>query len=174
MSFVILEAIQLRMLKTWLLFASLHYPAIPYSWKASSWSITLWAHLPIIRTCMYLAYVHFYMQFESSKLLGILYCHVFGGIVLLLHRATSTINRITYLPWSDSDLAELRKVTPLPQEFEDPNGLPQLSTKQRSNILNWMRPYDICDNPRMVHLISSFSIKQVSKSNPQVNVVPVY
>lgn len=80
----------------------------------------------------------------------------------MLHRATSTINRITYLPWSDSDLAELRKVTPLPQEFEDPDGLPQLSTKQRSSIMNWMRPYDICDNPRMVHLISSFSIKQVS------------
>jgi hypothetical protein len=85
-------------------------------------------------------------------------CHL---ICIMLHRATSTVNRITYLPWSDSDLAELRKVTPLPQEFEDPNGLPQLSTKQRSSILNWMRPYDICDNPRMVHLISSFSIKQV-------------
>lgn len=80
------------------------------------------------------------------------------------HRATSTINGITYLPWSDSDLAELRKVTPLPQEFEDPNGLPQLSSKQRSSILNWMRPYDICDNPRMAHLISSFSIKQVMYS----------
>ena len=133
----------------------------------------MYLHVPC-RGLMFWLYMHFFMQFELSKLWGILHCHVLRGIVLLLHRATSAINRITYLPWSDSDLAELRKVTPLPQEFEDPNGLPQLSTKQRSNILNWMRPYDICDNPRMVHLISSFSIKQVSIVNPQVNVVPVY
>ena len=79
-----------------------------------------------------------------------------------IYRATSTINRITYLPWSDTDLAELRKITPLPQEFEDPCGLPKLADKQRSNIMGWMRPYDICDNPKMIHLISSFSIKQVS------------
>ena len=82
--------------------------------------------------------------------------------VQLFCRATSTINGITYLPWSDSDLSELRKITPLPQDFEDPKGLPQLSMKQKSNFMGWMRPYDICDNPEMVHLISSFSIKQVN------------
>ena len=77
-------------------------------------------------------------------------------------RATSTINGVTYLPWSDSDLAELKKITPLPQEFEDPKGLLRLSRKQNSSLMDWMRPYDICDNPRMIHLVSSFSIKQVS------------
>ena len=41
-------------------------------------------------------------------------------------------------------------------------GLPRLSDKQKLNFMGWMRPYDICDNPKMVHLISSFSIKQVS------------
>lgn len=59
-------------------------------------------------------------------------------------------------------MAELRKITRLPQEFEDPCGLPKLSEKQRSSIMGWMRPYDICDNPKMIHLISSFSIKQAS------------
>ena len=114
--------------------------------------------IPTNHTCTYTLqrsntlYVHFFKQ-----IIG------YSGIVQLLYRATSTINRITFVPWSDSDLAELRKVTPLPQEFEDPNGLPQLSSKQKSNFMGWMRPYDICDNPRMVHLISSFSIKQVNE-----------
>ena len=66
-----------------------------------------------------------------------------------------------YLPWSDLDLVDLRKVTPLPQEFEDPAGLIRLSDKQRARLKGWVRPYDICDNPHMVHLISSFTIKQV-------------
>ena len=78
-------------------------------------------------------------------------------------RATSSINGVTYLPWSDADLAELRKISPLAQDFEDPNGLLRLSDKQRAQFSSWMRPYDISDSPKMISLISSFSIKQVSK-----------
>ncbi|XP_064402282.1 calpain-7-like isoform X2 [Halichondria panicea] len=75
-------------------------------------------------------------------------------------RATSSINGVTYFPLSDMDLTDLRRITPLPQDFEDPCGLIRLSDKQRSRLKAWVRPYEICDNPMMVHLISSFAIKQ--------------
>lgn len=75
-------------------------------------------------------------------------------------RASSVINGITYLPWNDADLSELRVVSPIASNFNDPNGLPLLSTKQRDSFECWMRPEDICQLPTMVHLISSFTIKQ--------------
>jgi len=77
------------------------------------------------------------------------------------HRATSVINGVTYLPWSDADLSELRIVSSLPQDYKDPVGLIPLATKQKAQLGGWMRPHDICDNPKMVHLISSLTIKQV-------------
>lgn len=73
----------------------------------------------------------------------------------------SSINGVTYLPWVDSDLAELRKISPIAQDFEDPNGVLRLSDKQKPHFSGWLRPFDISDSPRMIHLISSFSIKQV-------------
>jgi len=75
-------------------------------------------------------------------------------------RATSVINGVTYLPWSDADLSELRIVSSLPQDYKDPVGLIPLATKQKAQLGGWMRPHDICDNPKMVHLISSLTIKQ--------------
>ena len=68
---------------------------------------------------------------------------------------------MTYLPWSDADLAELRKISAIAQDFEDPNGLLRLSDKQKAHFGGWHRPYDLSDSPKMIHLISSFSIKQV-------------
>jgi hypothetical protein len=77
------------------------------------------------------------------------------------YRATSTINGVVYLPWSDADLAELRKVSAISQDFEDPTGLLKLSEKQKRHFQDWQRPFDLSESPKMIHLISSFSIKQV-------------
>ena len=82
-------------------------------------------------------------------------------------RATSSINGVTYLPWSASDLVELRKVSPLAQDFDDPDGLIRLSDQQRKHFHGWLRPFDISDSPKMIHIISSLSIKQVSKDESQ-------
>lgn len=76
-------------------------------------------------------------------------------------RATSRINGVTYLPWSDADLADLKGINRLSQDFEDPCGLIRLSDKQRARLKGWVRPSDICENPQMVYLISSLTIKQV-------------
>ena len=78
-----------------------------------------------------------------------------------LYRTTSKINGVVYYPWSDLDLSELRTVSALPMDFCDPDGLIKLSEKQKSRLAGWMRPGEICENPKMAHLISSFSIKQV-------------
>ena len=66
-----------------------------------------------------------------------------------------------YIPWSDADLAKLRAVSPIAQDFCDPDGLLPLAAKQKSNFHAWMRPHELCELPKMVHLISSFTIKQV-------------
>ena len=84
--------------------------------------------------------------------------------VWVLCRATSRINRCVYPPWSDADLAVLRAVSPIAQDFCDPDGLPGLAAKQKSHFQGWMRPHELCDLPKMVHLISSFSIKQVDST----------
>ena len=43
----------------------------------------------------------------------------------------------------------------------DPDGLPKLSEKQRRHLDHWVRPDDICEDPKMVYLVSSFTVKQV-------------
>ena len=43
----------------------------------------------------------------------------------------------------------------------DPDGLPKLSEKQRRYLDHWVRPDDICEDPKMVYLVSSFTVKQV-------------
>lgn len=46
-------------------------------------------------------------------------------------------------------------------DFIDPDGLPPLAEKQKARLAGWLRPGEICENPKMAHLISSLSIKQV-------------
>jgi len=82
-------------------------------------------------------------------------------ITMSVFRATSSINGVVYLPWSELDLIELRRISPIAQDFEDPAGLIRLSDKQKSSFSGWLRPHDICDSPKMINLISSLSIKQV-------------
>ena len=83
-----------------------------------------------------------------------------------IHRATSVINDVTYPPWDDADLSELRTVSALPQDYKDPAGLVSLANKQKAQFGAWMRPHEICDHPKMVHLISSLTIKQVCSLIP--------
>ena len=85
-----------------------------------------------------------------------------------IHRATSVINGVTYPPWNDADLSELRTVSALPQDYKDPAGLISLASKQKAQFGAWMRPHQICDHPKMVHLISSLTIKQVCSQGLRV------
>lgn len=80
---------------------------------------------------------------------------------LITHRATSEINGVTYPPWSNTDLSELRSVSALSEDYEDPMGVISLSSEQKTRLGTWMRPHEICDHPKMIHLISSLTIKQV-------------
>ena len=50
----------------------------------------------------------------------------------------------------------------------DPDGLPKLSEKQRRHLDHWVRPDDICEDPKMVYLVSSFTVKQVMSINVTV------
>jgi calpain-7 len=79
---------------------------------------------------------------------------------MLYHRTNSKINGVVYVPWAKGDLAELRTVSSLPMDFTDPDGLIRLADKQKARLAAWQRPGEICENPKMFHLISSFSIKQ--------------
>ena len=80
---------------------------------------------------------------------------------LITHRATSEINGVTYPPWNNTDLSELRSVSALSEDYEDPMGVISLSSEQKTRLGAWMRPHEICDHPKMIHLISSLTIKQV-------------
>ncbi len=46
-------------------------------------------------------------------------------------------------------------------DYCDPDGIPRLAEKQKTRLGGWIRPGEICENPKMAHLISSLSIKQV-------------
>ena len=45
--------------------------------------------------------------------------------------------------------------------YADPDGLPALADKQKSQLQGWVRPDDICDDPKMIKMVSSMAIKQV-------------
>ena len=87
---------------------------------------------------------------------------VYTCIYTFVYRATSRINNVVYFPWNEADLAALRAISPIAQDFCDPVGLPPLAAKQKSHFQAWMRPHELCELPKMVHLISSFTIKQVT------------
>ena len=44
----------------------------------------------------------------------------------------------------------------------DPDGLPALADKQKAQLQGWVRPDDICDDPKMIKMVSSMAIKQAS------------
>ena len=91
---------------------------------------------------------------------------VSGGVLdqflnLNTRRATSEINGVTYPPWNNADLSEFRSVSALSEDYEDPVGVISLSSEQKTRLGAWLRPHEICDHPKMIHLISSLTIKQV-------------
>ena len=56
-------------------------------------------------------------------------------------------------------------MSPLPMDYKDPDGLPALAEKQKSRLKGWLRPTELCEDPKMVYLISSFTIKQVREGD---------
>ncbi|GAB6032708.1 calpain 7, variant 2 [Chamberlinius hualienensis] len=77
-------------------------------------------------------------------------------------RLTSVINGREYVPWLSVDLRE-RFAYPLP--FSDKDGKLVLSPKQQSQFLKWVRPEEICQNPKMIEIIDYYSIKQTVVSD---------
>ena len=70
---------------------------------------------------------------------------------------TSIINGREYVPFMSVDLQE-RFAYPLP--FTDGGGRLHLSPKQRKNFKEWARPSDLYENPKMIEVVSCYSIKQ--------------
>ena len=80
-------------------------------------------------------------------------------------KGTSNINGRVYLPWQEADLSELIDYRQFADCFNDPDGLPALAAKQSSLLHGWFRPGDICDEPKMVYMVTSASIKQTIVSD---------
>ncbi len=47
----------------------------------------------------------------------------------------------------------------------DKHGLLELSAKQRNRLKSWARPHEFMTDPKMIMLVSSFSIKQTLVSD---------
>lgn len=77
-------------------------------------------------------------------------------------RHTSHVNNRVFPPWMHVDLNE-RFAYRIP--FSDPGGNLALAPKQKSKFASWVRPSDICQDPKMIYAVSSFSIKQTIVSD---------
>jgi len=75
---------------------------------------------------------------------------------------TSYVNGKIYPPWLDVDLKE-KFAYKIP--FSDPDGKLALAPKQKNRLSEWVRPQDLCENPKMIYAVSSFSIKQTIVSD---------
>ncbi|KAF9166946.1 calpain 7 [Actinomortierella ambigua] len=77
---------------------------------------------------------------------------------LAVLKKTMIINNKVYHPWSDTDVRDLFLRDKGP--FVDPDGMLPLSEKQLAKFGAWKRASQICENPKMICLISSTSIVQ--------------
>ncbi|XP_063536110.1 calpain-7-like [Cydia strobilella] len=79
-------------------------------------------------------------------------------------RQTSNINNNCFLPFMDIDLSE-RFQYAIP--FEDRASELKLSSKQASEFDHWVRPHEICSDPKMIvgDHVDCFSIKQTIVSD---------
>lgn len=72
-------------------------------------------------------------------------------------RRSSRINGVDYVPFLKVDLHERFA---FPQPFEDSFGTLKLAPKQAKHLARWARPSEIMSDPKMVVVLSYFSIKQ--------------
>ncbi|KAF9976702.1 calpain 7 [Actinomortierella ambigua] len=77
---------------------------------------------------------------------------------LAVLKKTMVINNKVYHPWSDADVRDLFLSEKGP--YVDPDGMLALSEKQLAKFGAWKRASQICENPKMICLISSTSIVQ--------------
>lgn len=77
-------------------------------------------------------------------------------------RKTSLINGREYVPFLATDRQD-RFAFKLP--FCDPEGKLSLSPKQRDSFSHWVRPEDICYDPKVIELVDCFSIRQTVVSD---------
>lgn len=77
-------------------------------------------------------------------------------------RKTSLINGREYVPFLMTDRND-RFAYKLP--FGDPDGKLLLSPKQRESFGQWVRPEDLCHQPKVIELVDCFSIRQTVVSD---------
>jgi hypothetical protein len=78
-------------------------------------------------------------------------------------RHGSTINQRSYVPFFPEIDAKERFFFPLP--FTDKDGKLALSQSQKERFSRWIRPDEIYENPTLMMLVSSFSVKQTCISD---------
>lgn len=77
-------------------------------------------------------------------------------------RKTSLINGREYVPFLATDRQD-RFAFKLP--FCDPEGKLSLAPKQRESFSHWVRPEDLCYDPKVIELVDCFSIRQTVVSD---------
>ncbi|XP_065178914.1 calpain-7-like [Sycon ciliatum] len=81
---------------------------------------------------------------------------------ILLLKNSSYINNHCYLPWIDQDVKSKFHFL---EAYTDSDGVLALSPKQKERIARFARPVEICDDPKIIRLISHQSIKQTLVSD---------
>ncbi|XP_071502226.1 calpain-7-like [Diadema antillarum] len=71
---------------------------------------------------------------------------------------TSEINGRSYLPFISQ--ADLKEKFAYPVPFTDKDGKLVLCAKQQERLGKWVRPSDICSDPKLIYAVSSFSVRQ--------------
>ncbi|XP_065834717.1 calpain-7-like [Oscarella lobularis] len=77
-------------------------------------------------------------------------------------KTTSRINGKVFPPFLETDLKERFAYMDM---FEDQDGKLLLAPKQKKNFDKWIRPSDVCSDPKMIVAISSDSIRQTVVSD---------
>ncbi|KAJ2948894.1 hypothetical protein O0L34_g5826 [Tuta absoluta] len=104
------------------------------------------------------------LQREQSVHLKVSGKHVYSEEEKEVLRMTSNINNNCFLPFMDVDLSEKFQYA-IP--FEDRASELKLSSKQASEFDRWVRPHEICSDPKLIvaDRLDCFSIKQTIVSD---------
>lgn len=82
---------------------------------------------------------------------------------LIVLRRGSFINEREYVPFLQHVDSKEKFYLPIP--FSDNDGLLKLSNSQKEKFSSWARPDEIFEDPKLIMIISSFSIKQTCISD---------